>query len=67
MVKVSNGQEKENLQSLNYDVSDKGNRVGVNKGKWFVCHPIWGSERARALMEQLQQQINDSQREDLAP
>ena len=23
-LKVSNGQEKENLQSLNYDVSDKG-------------------------------------------
>ena len=66
-LKVSNGQEKENLQSLNYDVSDKGNGVGVNKGKWFVRHPIWRSERASALMEQLQQQINDSQREDLAP
>ena len=66
-LKVLNGQEKENLQSLNYDVSDKGNGVGVNKGKWFVRHPIWRSERASALMEQLQQQINDSQREDLAP
>ena len=66
-LKVSNGQEKENLQSLNYDVSDKGNGVGVNKGKWFVRHPIWRSERASALMEQLQQQINDSQREDLGP
>ena len=64
-LKVSNGQEKENLQSLNYDVSDKGNGVGVNKGKWVVRRAIWRSERARALMEQLQQRINDSQREDL--
>ena len=53
------------MQSLNYDASDKGNGVGVNKGKWVVCRPIWRSERARALMEQLQQWINDSQREDL--
>ena len=66
-LKVSNGQEKENLQSSNYDVIDKGNGVGVNKGKWFVRHPIWRSERASALMELLQQQINDSQREDLGP
>ena len=50
---------------MNYDVSDKGNGVGVNKGKWVIRRPIWRSERARALMEQLQQQINDSQREDL--
>ena len=50
---------------MNYDVSDKGNGVGVNKGKWVVHRPIWRPERARALMEQLQQRINDSQREDL--
>ena len=53
------------MQSLNYDVSDTGNGVGVNKGKWVVHRPIWRSERARVLMEQLQQWINDSQREDL--
>ena len=53
------------MQSLNYDVSDKGNGIGVNKGKWVVRRPIWRSERASALMEQLQQWINDSQREDL--
>ena len=53
------------MQSLNYDVSDKENGVGVNKGKWVVRRAIWRSERARALMEQLQQRINDSQREDL--
>ena len=53
------------MQSLNYDVSDKGNGVGLNKGKWVVRRPIWRSERASALMEQLQQRINDSQREDL--
>ena len=64
-LKVSNGQEKENLQSLNYDVSDKGNGAGVNKGKWVIRRPIWRSERASALMEQLQQQINDSQQQDL--
>ena len=45
----------------------QGNGVGVNKGKWVVGRPIWRSERASALMEQLQQQINDSQREDLGP
>ena len=50
MLKVSNGQEKENLQSLNYDVSDKGNGVGVNKGKWVIRRPIWRSETASALM-----------------
>ena len=50
---------------MNYDVSDKGNGVGVNKGKWVIRRPIWRSERARALMEQLQQRINNSQREDL--
>ena len=61
----SNGQENENFQSLNYDVSDKGNGVGVSKGKWVVRRPIWRSERASALMKQLQQRINDSQREDL--
>ena len=55
------------MQSLNYDVSDKGNGVGVNKGKWVVCRPIWRSERASVLMEQLQQRVNDSQREDLGP
>ena len=33
-LKVSNGQEKENLQSLTYDVSDKGTGVVVNKGNW---------------------------------
>ena len=27
-LKVLNAQERENLQSLNYDVSDKGNGVG---------------------------------------
>ena len=64
-LKVSNGQEKENLQSLNYDVSDKWNGVGVNKGKWVVHRPIWRSERASVLMEQLQQRINNSQQEDL--
>ena len=53
------------MESLNYDVSDKGNGIGVNKGKWVVRRPIWRSERASALMEQLQQRINDSQREDL--
>ena len=53
------------MQSLNYDVSDKENGVGVNKGKWVVHRPIWRSVRARVLMEQLQQWINDSQREDL--
>ena len=40
LLKVSNGQEKENLQSLNYDVSDKGNGAGVNKGKWVIRRPI---------------------------
>ena len=39
-LKVSNGNEKENLRSLNYDVSDKGNGVGVNKGKWVVRCPV---------------------------
>ena len=53
------------MQSLNYHVSDKGDGIGVNKGKWVVRRPIWRSERASALMEQLQQWINDSQREDL--
>ena len=66
-LKVSNGQEKENLQSLSYDVSDKGNGVKVNKGKWVVCRPIWRSERAIVLMEQLQQRIKNSQRVDLGP
>ena len=65
LLKVSNGQEKENLQSLNYVVNDKGIGVGVNKGKWVVRRPIWRSERASALMEKLQQRINDSQRENL--
>ena len=64
-LKVSNGQEKENLQSLNYDVSDKGNGVKANKGKRVVRRPIWRSERAIVLMEQLQRQINNSQRVDL--
>ena len=64
-LKVSNGQEKENLQSLNYGVSDKGNGAGVNKGKWVIRRPIWRSERASALMEQLQQRINESQQQDL--
>ena len=51
------------MLSLSYDyVSD-----GVNKGKWVVRHPIWRSERASALMEQLQQRINNSQQEDLRP
>ena len=53
------------MQSLNYYVSDKGNGVGVNKGKWVIRRPIWRSERASALMEQLKQRIKDSQREDL--
>ena len=67
-LKVSSGQEKENLQSLNYDyVSDEENGVGVNKGKWVVRRPIWRSERASVLMEQLQQRINNSQQEDLRP
>ena len=58
------------MQSLNYDcVSGKVNGVGVNKGKWVVRHPICRSDRAIASvpMEQLQQRINDSQREDLRP
>ncbi|XP_068754040.1 uncharacterized protein C14orf93-like [Montipora capricornis] len=67
-LKVSNDKEKELLQSLNYDyVSDEENGVGVNKGKWVVRRPIWRSERACVLMERLQQQINNSQREDLRP
>lgn len=67
-LKVSSDQEKKNFQSLNYDyVSDDANGVGVNKGKWVVCHPIWRSERASALMEQLQQRINNSQQEDPRP
>lgn len=67
-LKVSSGQEKEKLQSLSYDyVSDEENGVGVNKGKWVVRHPIWRSERASALMERLQQRINNSQQEDLRP
>ena len=37
----------------------------MNKGKWVVCRENWRSERASALMEQLQQRINDSRREDL--
>ena len=56
------------MQSLSYDyVSDEENGVGVNKGKWVVRHPIWRSERASALMERLQQRINNSQQEDLRP
>ena len=55
------------MQSLNYDVSGKGNGVGVNKGKRVVRYPIWRSERASVLIEQLQQRINNSQREDLRP
>lgn len=56
------------MQSLNYDyVSDEENGVGVNKGKWVVRRPIWRSERANLLMEQLQQRINNSQQEDLRP
>ena len=39
----------------------------MNKGKWVVGRPIWRSERASVLMEQLQQRVNDSQREDLGP
>jgi len=67
-LKVSSDQEKENLQSLNYDyVSDEENGVGVNKGKWVVRRPIWRSERASVLMERLQQRIDNSQREDLRP
>ena len=50
---------------MNYDISDRGDGVGVNNGKWVVCRENWRSERASALMEQLQQRINDSRREDL--
>ena len=67
-LKVSNGQERETLQSLNFDyVSDEETGVGVNKGKWVVSGPIRRSERASVLMERLQQRINVSQREDLRP
>ena len=56
------------MQSLSYDyVSDEENGVGVHKGKWVVRHPIWRSEKASALMERLQQRINNSQQEDLRP
>ena len=37
----------------------------MNKGKWVIRCPIWRSERASVLMEQLQQRINDSPQQDL--
>ena len=64
-LKVSMGHEKENMQMLNNDyVSDEENGSGENRGKWVVRRPVWRSERATALMERLQQRINNSQQED---
>lgn len=65
---MSNDDEKENLQALNYDyVSDEENGDGTNQGKWVVRRPVWRSARASALMERLQCRINNCQQEHLRP
>ncbi|KAL9975493.1 hypothetical protein ACROYT_G012655 [Oculina patagonica] len=67
-VKVCNGDEKENLQRLNYDyVSDEEDGNGPNRGRWVIRRPVWRSERVNILMERLQGRINNCQQEDLRP